>query len=316
MLGCAALFALAGLSGLVGCQDEHGGTAPAGGAKNPQELRIVSLTPSLTRLCVEMGLGGRVVGVIRYDELAEDPARDGLAIVTGQSVAGVVAARPTHVLLTDSPTLPAPPAVLRLAEREAFRLGRYPYPESIDDVLACLRGAEEGAVGLGVFLGDAAAAERLAAEIEARRAALRTADSVRADRPRVLLLFGGGGSGYRAAGPGTVLDEMLGLAGGRNALVDRSGASSVLGEGAVTAPRLTLAGIAALRPDAVVLFDPGGALFSGFEDGRLSGLRALPIAAAEDGRMRVETDPAALLPSLATVELAERLSAWLHGASL
>ncbi|MEM9295718.1 MAG: hypothetical protein AAGA57_07950 [Planctomycetota bacterium] len=286
-------------------------------AAAPGALRIVSLTPSLTQLCVEMGLGDRIVGVTRYDAFRGVEGGPQVAVVTDHSVAGVASVAPTHVLTTVSPSLPVPSAIQRLADRGAFALGAYAYPASLDDVVACLVETDRatGSPAMGTFLGKQESARALADKIQAERAKLRGAAT--GPRLRVLLLFeasgASGAGGYRASGPGTVLDEALRLAGHVNALEGR--VSGEAGSATVTAPRLTLAAIADLAPDAVVVFDPGGAAFSGVQDSRLTALRGVPMPAVGEGRLWVETDARALLPSLATLDLAGRLAAWLAGES-
>ncbi len=183
------------------------GTA-AGGARwlgpRPPAVpqRVVSLAPSATDAVVAMGLGGRLVGVTRYDDA---PAVASLPRVGGfldPSPEAILALRPDLVLwVTDAG---AAAAVERVATLGVPVLA-LPVV-SVADVIA-------GARLLGEALGDRAAGDRLARSLSGAVSAARAGAG---RRGRVRVLFVVGRDPLVVAGPGSYPDELVRLAGGEN----------------------------------------------------------------------------------------------------
>jgi iron complex transport system substrate-binding protein len=173
-----------------------GPTAPA------RPARVVSLAPSLTDTVIALGLADRLVGVTRYDT---SPEVKGLPRVGGfldPSPEAVLGLRPDLVLwLADGGAFPA---VRRIAE-----LGVPVLALPVVGVPDVLRAARR----VGAALGDPAAGERLAAEMEA---AVRAAEERASSLPhrRVMLVIGR--DPLVVAGPGSYPDALLRIAGGVN----------------------------------------------------------------------------------------------------
>ena len=179
-------------------------TGPAwlGPSPPPRPARVVSLAPSLTDTVLALGLGGRLVGVTRYDAAPEVRDLPRVGGFLDPSPEAVVSVRPDLVLwLSDGG---AWPAVRRIAELGVPVLA-VPVV-GVPDVLRCAR-------LLGAALGDAPAGERLAASLEASVAA---AERRAGGRPRRRALLVVGRDPLVVAGPGSYPDALLRIAGGEN----------------------------------------------------------------------------------------------------
>ena len=168
--------------------------------------RIVSLVPSATEALLAMALADRLVGRTDYDrmpELTELPSVGGglqpnLEVLVSLDLDLVIRFAGDSDLATAE----------RLTELEIPHFAVQ--PDGIDDVLTIIR-------DLGRITGASDAAEALLSEIQidlddvARRVATLS-------KPRVAYLLGG--DPPWVAGPGTYIDELIALAGGRNVFDD------------------------------------------------------------------------------------------------
>jgi iron complex transport system substrate-binding protein len=242
--------------------------------------RVVSLAPSMTDIVVALGHADRLVGVTRYDT---DPRVARLPRVGGfldPSVETVVGLRPDLVLwLTDGGALPG---VRRIADLGIPVLA-VPVV-TVADVLA-------SASGVAQALGDAAAGERLARDLEGSIARARTR-TASLPRPRVLLIVGR--DPLVVAGPGSFPDELLAIAGARNAV-----------GGSVAWPVFPVEKAAALDPDLVV-----DAAVN--EHGATGGVALSAIPAVRRGALRRLPTDAALRPGPRLAEALEQLLAAIH----
>jgi iron complex transport system substrate-binding protein len=164
--------------------------------------RVVSLAPSLTDTVVALGMADRLVGVTRYDTAPEVKSLPRVGGFLDPSPEAVLGLRPDLVLwLADGGAFPA---VRRIAE-----LGVPVLALPVVGVPDVLRAARR----VGAALGNPAAGERLAGEVEAAvRAAEERASSL--PRRRVLLVIGR--DPLVVAGPGSYPDALLRIAGGVN----------------------------------------------------------------------------------------------------
>ena len=213
---------------LVGCDAIPGEQVPAGAddpeasrASYPLQLvddagtrhtfeaaprRMISLVPSATEALLAMALADRLVGRTDYDrmpELTELPSVGGglqpnLEVLVSLDLDLVIRFAGDSDLATAE----------RLTELEIPHFAVQ--PDGIDDVLTIIR-------DLGRITGASDAAEALLGEIQidlhdvARRVATLS-------KPRVAYLLGG--DPPWVAGPGTYIDELIALAGGRNVFDD------------------------------------------------------------------------------------------------
>jgi iron complex transport system substrate-binding protein len=167
--------------------------------------RIVSLVPSVTETVFALGLGDRVVGVTTYcdypAEALEKPKVGGYADPSLEAVVGLA---PDLVFASADSTKPA--FVSRL---EAVGLAAYVvYPRSLADAAETMR-------SIGRVAGKPGEGDRLAGALEeAIRRARDAAARASASPPRVLLCVMM--RPLVVAGPGTLADDLIRTAGGRN----------------------------------------------------------------------------------------------------
>jgi iron complex transport system substrate-binding protein len=205
-------------------------TAGAQSQTQPFPQRIVSLAPSVTEVLFEAGLGSRVVGVTSHCRFP----REALAL---PKVGGYLT--PSYeALLALQPDL-----VILLPEQADLepRLAALRIPILRVDHRS-LEGIVRSIVSVGERCGAEAAATRAA---EALRQDLARARRIAAGpRPRVLICFGRSEDFRRiyVAAPGTVHDDLIAQAGGRNALTSRT----------VSYPTLSLEGVLRLDPDVII----------------------------------------------------------------
>jgi iron complex transport system substrate-binding protein len=151
---------------------------------------------------------------------------------------------------------------------------------------------------LGQVLGRPAESAALADRIEQQLAAIAaiTVTDNRIPRPRTLLVVGT--SPLTAAGPGTLLHDMLQIAGGTNALP----------QAAILYPVLDRERLLALRPDVIIVVTSDGTRSAAEQEQRLN------LPASLRPRILHVVDPAALLPSSTMPRIAAAIARQLHPA--
>jgi iron complex transport system substrate-binding protein len=197
--------------------------------------RVVSLAPSLTEIVFLIGREGSLVGVTRFCNVPA--AASGLPKIGGvidPDVERIVALSPDLVLCTTDGN---PRDKVRALEE----MGIPCFAVAPQDLEAVFTAIER----LGVLLG---AADRGRAEAGALRLRARLArpSSDAAEKPAVLFVVST--APIVAAGEGTFMDELVRLAGGRNAAARFSGRY----------PRLSVEGLVAARPDVIFVAGMSG----------------------------------------------------------
>ena len=206
--------------------------------RDTPHLRVVSLAPSATEIVAALGLVDRLVARTPYcthpPAVRHVPAIGGLVDL---DVERLVALRPDRILIAGRSRLQA----------EKLRAAGLAYTslpdESLEDVFASIRIA-------GRVLGRPATARRLAAAIRADLDRVRKAYAGLARR-RVLIVLGQLSDPPRppfVAGPGSFYDDLLRLAGQRNAAPASLGAFAPLSLEAIV--RADPEVIIQLAPDA------------------------------------------------------------------
>lgn len=285
LVGCDELSSDGGFSG--------GGT---GGSLSADGPRIVSLTPALTQMLIDMDKRGQIVGVSR-----EDDASLGLPVCGSYNdpvIAQILELEPDLVVTESSAAdrRDVPPVLLSLSDQGVFDLAVIPYSRSIAHVERALTDAE---AGLGKAVGDQAAADR-ARRLMQTRMELVAASVQGAERPRVLMLINPSTLG--AIGSGVTHDELLELAGGVNAA-----ASYETGYLTLTRSQVQQT----VRPDVVLILEPGGTALVD-DDPRVRALEGLAVPAVTDGRIVVIRHRQAMLPSTALPAVLVEMASAIH----
>jgi len=197
--------------------------------------RIVSLAPSLTEIVFLLGRDGSLVGVTRFCNVPA--AASGLPKIGGVSdpdVERIVALSPDLVLCTTDGN---PRDKVRALEE----MGIPCFAVAPQDLEAVFTAIER----LGFLL---AAADRGRAEAGALRRRARLASPSSSDVEKPAVLFVVSTAPIIAAGEGTFVDELVRLAGGRNAAARFSGRY----------PRLSVEALVAARPDVIFVAGMSG----------------------------------------------------------
>ncbi len=170
-----------------------------------EPLRIVSLAPNNTELLYALGLGDRVVGVTRYCNYPAAATQvEQVAGFADLSLEKIATVRPDLVLASRGNDPEALDSVRQLGV-PVFGLANNSVAQVIDSVRR-----------LGRLTGRQQAATKLAAALEARVERVRQKVVARpaAERPRVL--WGFVGDPIYTAGEGTIIDDVIRVAGGIN----------------------------------------------------------------------------------------------------
>lgn len=168
--------------------------------------RVVSMMPAITEWIIAMGGSDRLVARTDYDDHPDVVDLPSVGGGLTPSIEWLAARRPDLVIAW--PDAPSRSIVSRL---EQVGIPVYAAPvESIDEALSV-------ADDVGILLDERAAAARAIAGVRAGLDSVRSAVAA-LERPDVLYLIGL--DPLMAAGPGTFVDELITLAGGRNVLHD------------------------------------------------------------------------------------------------
>ncbi|MDA3863945.1 MAG: helical backbone metal receptor [Deltaproteobacteria bacterium] len=195
---------------------------------NHGQQRIISLSPSLTQMVFKLDSGKKLVGVTRYDyfpsEVKKIPKVGGFLDVDPERL---LSFKPDLVLLTE----------MHLDLKR--KLDKY----NIESLVLKTRSIEEvykSLKQLGKKLNKSTLAKKLIVSLK-KNLKPKSCKS----KPRVLITLGHADNSLKnivAAGPGTYLDQLLKLAGGKNAV----------NKGPASYPNLGLESIVQLSPDIIL----------------------------------------------------------------
>lgn len=261
-------------------------------------VRIVSLSPALSQMLIDLDVADRIVGVAEQDAAAPP----GLPVVGNfldVNTEKLFALEPTHVL-TMAGYGGVPDSLRKHARAMGFVVVGYPVPRSVHQISTII--VDETRQNLGTLLGVQDRAKALARRMQSQLALLSDLTAASSQRPRVLLVFSVEPN-VMASGPDTLLDSLLGHVGGVNAA---GGATS-------TAPTFDREKLLATDPDVVLLLLPDTPPLKGIdEDSRLASFRGLDIAAVRAGRIHLINDSFALLPSSTVPRIATAMAKAIH----
>jgi iron complex transport system substrate-binding protein len=278
--GCWVLLALVAAAAPCGCK---GKSMPLPGASRP---RLVTYSPALTQMVVDLGLSSHLVGVTSHCTVPPDLHPVVVGDALQPSVEAILSARPDVVLAQIAPDqLRALHSVAPEVRVEHFAIER----------LADIPVAVER---IGQIAGHPELAESRLAKW---RATLEGVDALIAaagrERPRVLFVMG-----YQqpsTGGAGTFLSDMIERAGGMNASSELKGWSPIGLEYAIGA-----------RPDVLVC------LLDTASQSELDARRFWQPVASGSGRparLVILTDRNWTIPGLHTADCVRKLAEIIHG---
>ncbi len=230
-------------------------------AESPE--RIITAGGSITEMVVALGAGDQIVAVdsssVFPPELAELPQ---VGYVRMLSAEGLLSQSPT-LLITDGDA--GPPTVLEQIKNAGVRVETIPAGHTLEAAITRIQ-------AVGAILGVEDKAAELSTRVKAEVTEVLNSTDTK-ETPSVLFVYARAGGTLNVAGQDTAADDIIQLAGGRNAISGYTGYKPLTAEAAVAA-----------APDIILLTSRGFAEMGGV-DGVLThpGLRQTP--AAKDRRI-------------------------------
>lgn len=255
--------------------------------------RIITIAPNSAEIICALGACDRIVAVTKYcrfpSELASRPLIGGFV---DPDLEHILALRPDLIVLRGHNE-----AVESLCRKHGIQIYR-------DDTQA-LAEIEKTTLELGRLLGSNAEARGVVERMRRGIQAIRDRVAHRA-KPRVFLTFARQPdrlADLLTAGPGTFLDEMIEIAGGRNVFADVD----------MRYPQVSLEGIMVKRPDVILELMPEVTLTPELRQSMLDQWRRMStIPAVANDRVYFLGDENALIPSPRYVEIIDKVSRLLH----
>jgi len=311
-LSGAALFAAVSLAVRAPWRDNSPSATETTHAQNSSskagaKLRIVSLSPAITRTLVDFGLHERLVGRSRFCESVEQSIT-----VVGDlhniNYERLIRLQPTHVLV-QSAKAGIDPELQRLASAHQWTVQDWPLA-SLDDIKRMVRELPEvfatqdrarnealqsRAHALLARMNDVLDRDPSRSDDDHKKASGSSDAGIWTDRTLIVNAT----DPVMVFGTGTYLHDVLTALGGENAID---------AEGWVT---LSIEDVVRLEPQAIIIVQPGAEPSVTYED--VAGpLADIDVPAARNGRVAVLRHDDALLPSSAVIDIAETLRTILH----
>ncbi len=225
---------------LAACRPGDPATSGAPAEADGAPRRILSLAPSVTEILFAVGAGPQVVGVDAYSDYPPAArALPRLGALLDPDLEGMLRLRPDLGVL-----LPSQAETARALEAAGVATLTVPH-ETLADV-------GRATLAIGRRTGHLREAQALADSLHGVLSKSRAGVAPRGPRPRVLFVVSreaGQLGSFTAAGPGTYLDELIGLAGGENAL----------GNSLARYPQVSAETALRLRPDVILEWTPAEA---------------------------------------------------------
>jgi iron complex transport system substrate-binding protein len=199
--------------------------------KMPETVhRVVALAPSITEIVFALHRENRLVGVTQFSDYPETAQRlPKVGSYVQLDVERIAALRPdVCIAVKDGNPIDA------VRQLEAFNIPVYAVnPKTLEEVMDTVS-------GIGKLLDANKAAAALVSQMKARIARIKALAANAVYKPRVFFQIGI--SPIVSAGSATLIDELIGLAGGLN-----------LARGPVTYPRYSKEEIIAMAPDILII---------------------------------------------------------------
>lgn len=254
--------------------------------------RVVSLAPSVTEVLFAIGAGPKVVGVTRYcDYPPEAKTRTQVGGYLDPSYEAVVRLKPDLVVVTSGSNDNSK----RLADLGIRTL-------TVDH--NTIGGIVQSITDIGKAVGESGRANQLVADLQLRmKRVVQLTQSH--PKPSVLVVVGRSMGGtvdeVYAAGKGNFYDEMIDLAGGKNAFTDRL----------VKVPTLSNEGITRLNPEVIIDLEP---LKPDSEAKALRGAWSplAHVAAVKQGRVNILRGSYVVIPGPRVINTLEDMAKAIH----
>lgn len=202
---------------------------------NPSPSRIISLAPGITETLYALGLANKIVGVTTFCDWPQEARRkERVGGFTNPSIEKIVSLKPDLILATADGNRKE--TVLQLE-----RLGLPVYVINPADT----EGILESILRVGEVADQMPAAKSLVAALRKR---LNNIDAQIKNKNKPLVFFQIGLEPVISAGAGTLINEAM----------ERAGAVNVAGQSAARYPRYSAEGIAAARPDIILIAPMSG----------------------------------------------------------
>jgi iron complex transport system substrate-binding protein len=268
------------------------------GQPRAEVRQIVSTSPSSTEMLFALGLGDRVVGVSNFCRYPPQVrALPKVGTILRPDLERVLSLRPDLVVITDR----NPEFAARLTAAQI------PF---VAVATTTLKDVSSAMLRIGDAAGIPGEARTAVAGMEERLERVRRLPQT-VPRPRVLLIMGRTAdalTGIVAAGAGSYLNDLVGIAGGTNVVTDIS---------SLPYPQLSLESILKLDPDVIVDTIDMGATEAERErrntEGQELWRRYRTISAVRNGRVRAAQTDALFVPGPRVVEAAEWLADVIRG---
>jgi ABC-type Fe3+-hydroxamate transport system substrate-binding protein len=276
-------------AGMAACHRESPTSPAAAPATAVSELRLISLSPAISRTLVDLGLAGQIVGRTPYCA-SIDQEIPVVGDLTNVNFEMLVRLRPTHILV-QPPIAGVDPHLQRHAAEHGWRVAAWRL-NTVRDIRILVHElpdalfAEESPGRAAV----AAAASRIADEIDL---IARTGSNATQPLFRGKVLLVNYVDPVTASGAETYLNDILCSIGGQNVVSDRGWV------------QLTLEDVVRLAPDAIVLVKPDAEVENLSRD--LGPLSSVDIPATRERRLAVLTHPDAIAPSSGVIAVASEL---------
>ncbi|MCL6708159.1 ABC transporter substrate-binding protein [Pseudomonas sp. R2.Fl] len=193
----------------------------------PDAKRIVSVGGSVTEILYALGEQDRVVArdsTSLYPQ--EAMAKPDVGYMRQLSAEGIISQNPDLILVESGA---GPADTIAILQAGSVPLVSIPTPPTTESVGPRIR-------AVGEAVGKAEDAEKLAAEVEARMAAVaEEIDALPGEKKRVLFALSLANGRIMAAGQNTAADAMIGLAGGVNAVQGVDGYKPLTDEAVIEA---------------------------------------------------------------------------------
>lgn len=236
------------------------GSSAAAADSFPNAKRIVSLGGTVTEIIYALGAGDRVIAVDTTSLYPpEATAKPNVGYMRQLSAEGILAQQPDLILAEAGA---GPPDTINILKASSAPVVTIPTPPTVEGIAPKIR-------AVGAVLGKTAEAEALAADVEARLAALeKDIKAIPAPRKKVLFALSVANGRMMAAGSETAASAMIALAGAENATAAMTGYKPVNDEAVIAA-----------APEVLLVMENGGARVTAEEAFAMPSLQSSPAAA-------------------------------------